>query len=94
MRNLKLRIKENYIYLLSFILTIALMMTIYIVLKIFPFGNREIVTSDMYLQYVSFFGKLKDILSGDASLTYSFSKSRGGEIVLGYLLIIWQVHLI
>lgn len=81
MRNLKLRIKENYIYLLSFILTIALMMTIYIVLKIFPFGNREIVTSDMYLQYVSFFGKLKDILSGDASLTYSFSKSIGGNSV-------------
>ena len=81
MRNLKLRIKENYIYLLSFILTIALMMTIYIVLKIFPFGNREIVTSDMYLQYVSFFGKLMDILSGDASLTYSFSKSIGGNSV-------------
>ena len=66
MRNLKLKRKENYIYLLSFIIPIILMGTIYAVLGIYPFGNRNIITSDMYLQYVAFLARLKDILSGDA----------------------------
>lgn len=81
MKSLKLKLKENYIYILSFIIPILLMVTVYIVLKIYPFGNRNIITSDMYLQYVAFLGRVKDILSGDASALYSFSKSLGGNTV-------------
>lgn len=33
----------------------------------------------MYTQYVAYFGKFKDILSGDGSIFYSFNKSIGGN---------------
>lgn len=81
MKNLKLKLKENYIYLLSFIVPIILMGIIYAVIKIYPFGNKNLITSDMYLQYVAFLSRVKDILSGDASIFYSFSKSLGGNTV-------------
>ena len=81
MKSLKLKRKENYIYLLSFIIPIILMGTIYAVLGIYPFGNKNLITSDMYLQYVAFLSRIKDILSGDASIFYSFSKSLGGNTV-------------
>lgn len=79
MKNLKLKLKENYIYLLSFIIPIILMGIIYAVIGIYPFGNKNIITSDMYLQYVAFLSRVKDILSGDAGIFYSFSKSLGGN---------------
>ena len=79
MKNLKLKLKENYVYLLSFIIPIILMGIIYAVIGIYPFGNKNIITSDMYLQYVAFLSRVKDILSGDAGIFYSFSKSLGGN---------------
>ena len=79
MKNLKLKLKENYIYLLSFIIPIILMGIIYAVIGIYPFGNKNLITSDMYLQYVAFLGRVKDILSGDAGIFYTFSKSLGGN---------------
>ena len=59
MKNLKLKLKENYIYILSFIIPIILMGIIYAVIGIYPFGNKNIITSDMYLQYVGIFIKSK-----------------------------------
>ena len=44
MKNLKLKLKENYIYLLSFIVPIILMGIIYAVIKIYPFGNKNLIT--------------------------------------------------
>ena len=79
MKNLKLKLKENYIYILSFIIPIILMGIIYAVIGIYPFGNKNLITSDMYLQYVAFLGRVKDILSGDAGIFYTFSKSLGGN---------------
>lgn len=79
MKSLKLKRKENYIYLLSFIIPIILMGIIYAVIGIYPFGNKNIIASDMYLQYVAFLSRVKDILSGDAGVFYSFSKSLGGN---------------
>ena len=59
MKSLKLKRKENYIYLLSFIIPIILMGIIYAVIGIYPFGNKNIITSDMYLQYVAFLSRVK-----------------------------------
>ena len=52
---------------------------IYAVMGIYPFGNKNIITSDMYLLYVAFLSRIKDILLGDANIFYSFSKSLGGN---------------
>ena len=77
----KLKFKENYIYIFSFIVPIMLMVVIYALIGIYPAGDKTIVNSDMYLQYVGFLGHIKDVLKGEANLFYSFSKSLGGNTV-------------
>lgn len=79
MERLKFKFKEDYIYILSFITPIILMVMIYALIGIYPAGNKTIVNSDMYLQYVGFLGHIKDVLKGESSLFYSFSKSLGGN---------------
>ncbi|WP_289129083.1 YfhO family protein [uncultured Clostridium sp.] len=81
MKKLKLKLKENYIYIFSFIVPIMLMVVIYALIGIYPVGDKTIVNSDMYLQYVGFLGHIKDVLKGEANLFYSFSKSLGGNTV-------------
>lgn len=81
MKKLKLKLKENYIYIFSFIVPIMLMVVIYALIGIYPTGDKTIVNSDMYLQYVGFLGHIKDVLKGEANLFYSFSKSLGGNTV-------------
>lgn len=81
MKKLKLKLKENYIYIFSFIVPIMLMVVIYDLIGIYPTGDKTIVNSDMYLQYVGFLGHIKDVLKGEANLFYSFSKSLGGNTV-------------
>ena len=77
----KLKFKENYIYIFSFIVPIMLMVVVYALIGIYPVGDKTIVNSDMYLQYVGFLGHIKDVLKGEANLFYSFSKSLGGNTV-------------
>ena len=77
----KLKFKENYIYIFSFIVPIMLMVVIYALIGIYLTGDKTIVNSDMYLQYVGFLGHIKDVLKGEANLFYSFSKSLGGNTV-------------
>ena len=81
MKKLKLNLSISYIYILSFIIPIIIMMSIYALIGIYPAGNKTIVNSDMYLQYVGFLGHIKDVLKGEANLFYSFSKSLGGNTV-------------
>ena len=73
------RIKENYIFILSFILPMVIMFVVFTSLGVGFIGEKTIVSSDMYTQYVAYFGKFKDILSGDGSIFYSFNKSIGGN---------------
>ena len=54
----KLKFKENYIYIFSFIVPIMLMVVIYALIGIYLTGDKTIVNSDMYLQYVGFLGHI------------------------------------
>ena len=73
------KIKENYIFILSFILPMVIMFVVFTSLGVGFIGEKTIISSDMYTQYVAYFGKFKDILSGDGSIFYSFNKSIGGN---------------
>ena len=73
------KIKENYIFILSFILPMVIMFVVFTSLGVGFIGDKTIVSSDMYTQYVAYFGKFKDVLSGDGSIFYSFNKSIGGN---------------
>ncbi|MGT2896073.1 glycosyltransferase PgfM1 [Streptococcus entericus] len=78
------------LYLTSFVLPCFVMLGVWMVNQQFPFGAKSHMAVDFGQQYIGFYAYLKEtLLSGDfASLTYSFGKSIGGEMigVLGYYL--------
>lgn len=80
--------KKGFIYIGSFLTASLAIMIVLIALHIYPFGEKSILIWDMKIQYVDFFCYLKDVLTGNASIAYSFSKSLGGSLVamFGYYL--------
>ena len=88
------KLKEKYpkgvLYVSSALLPMTIMLVVWFFMGSYPFGNKSLMTVVFDQQYISFYGLLKNaILSGDlSSLTYSFTKSIGGDMIgeLGYYL--------
>lgn len=81
---------KGLLYAFSAMLPMAIMLVVWAFMGTFPFGDKSLMAVDFGQQYISFFGLLKNaVLSGDlSSLSYSFTKSLGGDMigVLGYYL--------
>lgn len=81
---------KSLLYAFSAMLPMAIMLVVWAFMGTFPFGDKSLMAVDFGQQYISFFGLLKNaMLSGDlSSLSYSFTKSLGGDMigVLGYYL--------
>ena len=81
---------KSLLYAFSAMIPMAIMLVVWAFMGIFPFGDKSLMAVDFGQQYISFFGLLKNaVLSGDlSSLSYSFTKSLGGDMigVLGYYL--------
>ncbi len=65
----------------AFGLPFVLMLAIYAALGTYPFGRSSVLVLDLNGQYVYFFEALRDIVWGDGSLFYSFSRAMGGEFL-------------
>ena len=78
------------LYMMSALLPMMTMLIVWFFMGSYPFGNKSLMAVDFGQQYISFFGLLKNaVFSGDlSSLSYSFTKSLGGDMigVLGYYL--------
>ena len=73
--------KRKY-YSLSILIPLFLLLFIFILFSITPFGNRTWLTVDLGQQYVDFFAYYQDtLLHHPEQFFYSFSKSIGGEMV-------------
>lgn len=81
---------KGVLYVSSALLPMTIMLVVWFFMGIYPFGNKSLMTIVFDQQYISFYGLLKNaILSSDlSSLTYSFTKSIGGDMIgeLGYYL--------
>ena len=76
--------KRNKIHaeiLLSALLTLILLLIIYKVELLAPFGNKSLATMDARIQYLDFFAYLKDVLENKADIKYTFGKSLGGSAI-------------
>ena len=73
---------KNYCYL-SFAIPVIIIYITFIVMGMYPFGNKAILTLDMDGQYIYFFEQLRDVYTGKESLFYTFERCLGGEF-LGY----------
>ena len=90
MENWLMRCKElnekypkGVLYALSALLPMTIMLVVWFFMGSYPFGNKSLMAVDFGQQYISFFGLLKNaVLTGNlSSLTYSFTKSLGGDMI-------------
>lgn len=78
--------KCKFRYFLVFLIPIILLLVNLLILKFMHpssdvFSSNQILVADLSSQYSSLFSYLKDVLSGDASIFYSFSKNLGGSMI-------------
>ncbi len=71
---------KTYLYP-SFLLPVGILLAVYAIIGVFPFGERSILTLDMNAQYVYYFEQLRDILTGNGSLIYTWERVLGGEFL-------------
>lgn len=81
-------IKKNQLYFLAFALPSAIMLLIFMVRAIFPFGERSFLHIDMYHQYFPFLTEFYHKLKEGDSLLYSLHAGLGSNFVnlYGYYL--------
>jgi len=65
----------------AFFVPLVLMYLIYIGMEVFPFGKNSVLVLDLNGQYVYYFEYFREIIHGDASLLYSWTRSLGGEFL-------------
>ncbi len=67
-------------YLLSFFIPIILLIIVFFIHGICPFGDKTVMTGDMEYQFVDYLAYLKTIVFGNNDFSYSFSKNLGGSM--------------
>lgn len=65
----------------SFGIIMVVRLFLYYTLGYAPFGEKSLIVNDAHIQYVDFFAYLKDVLSGENSIAYSFTKTLGGTCI-------------
>ncbi len=68
------------IYLLSFIIPVTLLLFVFYLHHIFPFGDKTVMTGDLEYQFTDYLAYLKTIVFGNNDFSYSFSKNLGGSM--------------
>lgn len=63
----------------SFFLVAFIMIFLYAVMGYAPFGKNSLAVFDANIQYLDFFAFFKDVLAGENSIGYTFSKTLGGS---------------
>ncbi|MEF9990873.1 MAG: YfhO family protein [Romboutsia sp.] len=83
MTKIKSYIMKNKYTILSFIIPVAAVLIGYMVVGIYPFGEKTILISDLNGQYVDYYSALYDILkSGDyTELLYSWNMGMGSNFI-------------
>lgn len=76
--------KIKSIYILSFLLPVSIMLGIFVIRGIFPFGNNSFMFSDMYHQYVPFLTEFWHKLHNGESLIYSWHTGLGSNFIAVY----------
>ena len=75
------REKRRFIYLLSFLLPFVIMIVLLITKKVFPFGDKCILRTDFYHQYLPFYSELSDKLKHFGSLFYTYDVGLGTNFI-------------
>lgn len=75
---------ERAALVLAFLLPAAIMLTLFMINGIYPFGDRSFLFSDMYHQYMPFFSELLHKVRGGESLSFSYQVGIGSNFLALY----------
>ncbi len=73
-----------FLYPASFFIPVVILFAVCLVIRIFPFGEKTFLISDMQAQYIDYLLYFRNVLNGSKSLFYSFSKSIGDDFLSLY----------
>lgn len=73
--------KERLLYTFSFLLPICMMMVLFVIKKIYPFGDRCFLSGDLYHQYMPFFSEFLHKLRAGENLNFSFNVGIGSNFL-------------
>lgn len=77
LQSLRIRLSDKIEILLSFILPVLIMGSVYMSSGIYPAGEKTVLICDMYGQYVDYHAAFHDILTQGKSLLYSWEAGMG-----------------
>ncbi len=64
-----------------FITVTAILLAVYALRGVYPFGSGSVLALDLNGQYVYYYEAFRDLFTGTKSLFYSYSRSLGGEMM-------------
>lgn len=74
--------KQQLLYcVISFLVSVFMMIIISIFLKMYPFGERTILISDINKQFNDYFAYFKTVITEGNHFVYTFSKNLGGDMI-------------
>lgn len=76
--------KENIVYFIAFIIPVAILIVIYYMRDVFPFGEQMYLRSDCYHQYAPFHKELWRKITSGESLSYSWNIGLGSNFTALY----------
>lgn len=79
--SLKEFVKDNYVYILSFIIPALFMLGVWIAMGIGPFGGHSLTMVDSLHQYLPFFSDYQDKLVNEGSLFYTWTIGLGSNLL-------------
>lgn len=77
--------ERRIIYTLCFLLPVIIMLVIFIIRGIYPFGDRSFLFSDMYHQYMPFFSEFLRKIKAGEGLAYSYNVGIGSNFLALYV---------
>ncbi len=75
----KINWSKGILYGCSFVIPVIVLLLILKSRGFFPFGDKTLFIMDMKGQYLEFFASLRNVVNGDDSLFFSWSRSMGGN---------------
>ena len=73
--------KKNKMLIFAFLIPTAVMLVLFVIRGIYPFGDRSFLFADMYHQYMPFFRELLHKVRGGESLNFSFNVGIGSNFL-------------
>lgn len=79
-------VRNKIDYLIAPLITGVILLGVLISLHFAPFGDKSLAAMDANIRYLEFFAYLKDVLTGDNSIFYTFNETRKIDEELGWKL--------